>query len=157
MNGQRQLKERESKLLLQEQVWQQIFRECVQHFSLAGYWYPNFRKESGGYGRSLYSIVQMPPGIPVATVAIDGAKNAAILAAKILATSDAELLEKLKAYTAEMKETVQAKAAKLDALDMRHIWHQNNRYKIKINNEYKGDGYGLQEKQVWILKQVTNQ
>ena len=55
-------------------------------------------------------------GIPVATVAIDGGMNAAILAAKILAVSDAELLEKLKAYTTEMKETVQAKAAKLDEI-----------------------------------------
>ena len=45
---------------------------------------------------ALYSIVQMPPGIPVATVAIDGGKNAAILAAKILATSNPELLERLK-------------------------------------------------------------
>ena len=47
---------------------------------------------------ALYSIVQMPPGIPVATGAIDGGMNAAILAAKILAVSDADLLEKLKAY-----------------------------------------------------------
>ena len=45
---------------------------------------------------SLYSIVQMPSGIPVATVAINGGANAAILAAKILATSDVELLQKLK-------------------------------------------------------------
>ena len=52
---------------------------------------------------ALYSIVQMPPGIPVATVAIDGGMNAAILAAKMLAMSDPELLEKLKAYSAEMK------------------------------------------------------
>lgn len=65
---------------------------------------------------ALFSIVQMPPGIPVATVAIDGGMNAAILAAKILAVSDVELLEKLKAYTTEMKETVQAKAAKLDEI-----------------------------------------
>ena len=65
---------------------------------------------------SLYSIVQMPTGIPVATVAINGGANAGILAAKILAVSDAELLEKLKAYTTEMKETVQAKAAKLDEI-----------------------------------------
>ncbi len=65
---------------------------------------------------ALYSIVQMPPGIPVATVAIDGGMNAAILAAKILATSDPELLERLKAYSKEMKETVQGKAAKLDKL-----------------------------------------
>ena len=65
---------------------------------------------------ALLSIVQMPPGIPVATVAIDGGLNAAILAAKILAVSDAELLNKLKEYTQEMKETVQGKAAKLDEI-----------------------------------------
>ena len=62
---------------------------------------------------SLYSIVQMPSGIPVATVAINGGANAGILAAKILATSDPELLAKLKAYTQEMKEEVEAKDAKL--------------------------------------------
>ena len=55
----------------------------------------------------------MPPGIPVATVAIDGGMNAAILAAKILATSDAAVLEKLKDYSEEMKAGVQAKADKL--------------------------------------------
>lgn len=65
---------------------------------------------------ALYSIVQMPPGIPVATVAIDGGVNAAILAARILATSDPELLGRLKAYSQEMKENVQAKAEKLDQL-----------------------------------------
>ena len=63
---------------------------------------------------AVFSIMQMPPGVPVATVAIDGGMNAAIMAAKILAVSDAELLEKLKAYTVEMKEAVQAKAARLD-------------------------------------------
>ncbi len=55
---------------------------------------------------SLYSIVQMPTGIPVATVAINGGANAAILAAKILATSDDELLSKLKEYTASLKDSV---------------------------------------------------
>ena len=63
---------------------------------------------------SLYSIVQMPTGIPVATVAINGGVNAGILAAKILATSDEALLERLKAYSQEMKEQVVAKAEKLD-------------------------------------------
>ena len=63
---------------------------------------------------SLYSIVQMPSGIPVATVAINGGANAGILAAKILATSDEALLERLKAYSQEMKEQVVAKAEKLD-------------------------------------------
>ena len=62
---------------------------------------------------ALYSIVQMPPGIPVATVAIDSGMNAAILAAKILAVSDEEVLKKLKDYSAEMKDTVQAKADRL--------------------------------------------
>ena len=62
---------------------------------------------------SLYSIVQMPSGIPVATVAINGGANAAILAAKILATSDPELLQKLKAYKEELKDQVVAKDKKL--------------------------------------------
>lgn len=65
---------------------------------------------------AVYSIMQMPPGIPVATVAIDGGANAGILAAKILATSNPEILEKLKAYSVEMKETVQKKADKLAEL-----------------------------------------
>ena len=62
---------------------------------------------------SLYSIVQMPTGIPVATVAINGGANAGLLAAKILATSDPELLQRLKDYSQELKEQVEAKAEKL--------------------------------------------
>ena len=62
---------------------------------------------------SLYSIVQMPSGIPVATVAIGGGKNAGILAAKILAVSDPELLKKLKEYSANMAAEVEAKDKKL--------------------------------------------
>lgn len=62
---------------------------------------------------SLYSIVQMPSGIPVATVAINGGANAGLLAAKILATSDEALLAKLKEYSKELKEQVQAKDARL--------------------------------------------
>ena len=73
---------------------------------------------------ALYSIVQMPPGITVATVAIDGGANAAILAARILATSDPELLERLKAYSQEMKETVQAKSEKLDKLGYKEYMNQ---------------------------------
>jgi 5-(carboxyamino)imidazole ribonucleotide mutase len=65
---------------------------------------------------SLYSIVQMPTGIPVATVAINGGANAGILAAKILATSDSGLLEKLKAYAEEMKAGVEAKDERLQQL-----------------------------------------
>ncbi len=62
---------------------------------------------------SLYSIVQMPSGIPVATVAINGGANAGLLAAKILATSDSSLLDKLKAYSAKQKDAVVAKDQKL--------------------------------------------
>ncbi len=62
---------------------------------------------------SLYSIVQMPAGIPVATVAINGGANAGLLAAKILATSDAALLQKLKDYSRDLKEQVQAKDKRL--------------------------------------------
>ena len=62
---------------------------------------------------SLYSIVQMPSGIPVATVAINGGANAGLLAAKILATSDPELLARLKDYSRELKEQVEAKDARL--------------------------------------------
>lgn len=62
---------------------------------------------------SLYSIVQMPSGIPVATVAINGGANAALLAAKILATSDEKLLQRLKEYSDHLKEQVQAKDEKL--------------------------------------------
>lgn len=65
---------------------------------------------------SLYSIVQMPSGIPVATVAINGGTNAGILAAKILAVSDPELMERVKAYTASLKDSVVEKAEKLDQI-----------------------------------------
>lgn len=65
---------------------------------------------------SLYSIVQMPSGIPVATVAINGGANAGILAAKILAVSDPELLQKVKDYAAELKEQVAAKDAVLQEI-----------------------------------------
>ncbi|MBE6137650.1 MAG: 5-(carboxyamino)imidazole ribonucleotide mutase [Erysipelotrichaceae bacterium] len=65
---------------------------------------------------SLYSIVQMPSGIPVATVAINGGANAGILAAKILAASDPELLAKLKAYKEELKAQVVAKKEKLEKI-----------------------------------------
>ena len=65
---------------------------------------------------SLYSIVQMPSGIPVATVAINGGANAGLLAAKILATSDPELLQKLKDYSKTLKEQVEAKDAKLQEI-----------------------------------------
>ena len=61
---------------------------------------------------SLLSIVQMPPGIPVATVAINGGKNAGILAAQILATADAALAKRVRAYQDSLEEMVLAKVAK---------------------------------------------
>ena len=64
---------------------------------------------------SLYSIVQMPSGIPVATVAINGAKNAAILATTILGTSDETIKQKLIDYKASLKDAVIAKDEKLQA------------------------------------------
>jgi 5-(carboxyamino)imidazole ribonucleotide mutase len=63
---------------------------------------------------SLYSIVQMPPGVPVATVAIDGAKNAGILAAQILAASDEAILAKVQDYKNQLREMVEQKAEQLE-------------------------------------------
>lgn len=65
---------------------------------------------------SLYSIVQMPAGIPVATVAIGNARNAGLLAVQILATHDPELLEKVQHYRQSLKDMVMEKQAKLDQL-----------------------------------------
>ena len=62
---------------------------------------------------SLLSTVQMPPGIPVATVAINGAKNAGILAAQIIAEGNTEVREKLRAYKKKMEKDVLAKTEKL--------------------------------------------
>ncbi len=63
---------------------------------------------------SLLSIVQMPPGVPVATVAINGAKNAGLLAVQILATSDAELATKMMEYKKTMMDDVESKATRLE-------------------------------------------
>ena len=86
---------------------------CAALFPMPVIGIPMKTSDLGGVD-SLYSIVQMPSGIPVATVAINGGLNAGILAAKILATSDEKLLEKLEAYSEEMKQSVVAKAEKLD-------------------------------------------
>lgn len=88
---------------------------CAALFPLPVIGIPIHTKSLGGVD-SLYSIVQMPSGIPVATVAIDGAANAAILAAKMLAISDKELRKKLKEYSEEMKNGVSAKAEKLEKI-----------------------------------------
>lgn len=63
---------------------------------------------------SLYSIVQMPGGIPVATVAINGAKNAGLLAVRMLAAFDSRLAEKLQSYMKELEVSVLDKAKKLE-------------------------------------------
>lgn len=63
---------------------------------------------------SLYSIVQMPPGIPVATVAINGALNAGLLAAKIAALSDELLSDKIEEYAKSLEDMVESKAEKLE-------------------------------------------
>lgn len=65
---------------------------------------------------SLYSIVQMPPGIPVATVAINGAKNAGLLAAKIIGSSDKKLLAKIEKYAKDLGDSVLKKAGKLEKI-----------------------------------------
>ena len=88
---------------------------CAALFPMPVIGVPMKTSDLGGVD-SLYSIVQMPSGIPVATVAINGGKNAGILAAKILAASDPELLEKLKAYSEKMKTEVESKAEKLDKI-----------------------------------------
>jgi 5-(carboxyamino)imidazole ribonucleotide mutase len=65
---------------------------------------------------SLYSIVQMPAGIPVATVAIGNAKNAGLLAVQILASHQPELLEKVQQYRHNLAQSVLDKQAQLDEL-----------------------------------------
>ena len=85
---------------------------CAALFPLPVIGIPMHTTSLGGRD-SLYSIVQMPSGIPVATVAIGGAKNAGILAAKILAVSDSALLARLKEYSALMAREVEGKDARL--------------------------------------------
>ncbi|MCR5222196.1 MAG: 5-(carboxyamino)imidazole ribonucleotide mutase [Lachnospiraceae bacterium] len=91
---------------------------CAAIFPLPVIGVPMHTTSLGGRD-SLYSIVQMPSGIPVATVAIGGAANAALLAVKMLAISDADLLAKLKTYQEEMKEKVEKKDEKLQELGYR--------------------------------------
>jgi len=88
---------------------------CAALFNLPVIGVPIHTKALGGFD-SLYSIVQMPSGIPVATVAIDGAANAALLAAKMLSISDKELREKLAVYKEELKNQVVAKDTKLGGI-----------------------------------------
>ena len=85
---------------------------CAAIFPLPVIGIPMHTTSLGGRD-SLYSIVQMPSGIPVATVAIGGGANAGLLAARMLAISDPVLLEKLEKYSEDMKNAVIAKDEKL--------------------------------------------
>ena len=96
---------------------------CAALFPMPVVGIPMKTSDLGGVD-SLYSIVQMPSGIPVATVAINGGANAGILAAKILATSDAELLAKLKSYSEEMINDVVKKADKLESIGYKEYLSQ---------------------------------
>ena len=88
---------------------------CAALFPMPVIGIPMKTSDLGGVD-SLYSIVQMPSGIPVATVAINGGTNAGILAAKILAASDEALLGILKEYSENLKNDVVKKAEKLDQI-----------------------------------------
>lgn len=92
---------------------------CAAMFPLPVIGVPMHTTSLGGRD-SLYSIVQMPSGIPVATVAIGGAKNAGILAAKMLAISDEALLQRLKDFSQRQLEEVQKKDAHLQEAGYRN-------------------------------------
>ena len=96
---------------------------CAAIFPMPVIGIPMKTSDLGGVD-SLYSIVQMPTGIPVATVAINGGANAGILAAKILATSDADLLGRLKDYSANLKQQVIEKDARLQELGYKEYLKQ---------------------------------
>lgn len=96
---------------------------CAAIFPMPVIGIPMKTSDLGGVD-SLYSIVQMPSGIPVATVAINGGANAGILAAKILATSDPELLARLKDYSEKLKNQVVAKDALLKDLGYKEYMKQ---------------------------------
>ena len=85
---------------------------CAALFSLPVIGVPIAGGTLGGKD-ALYSILQMPPGIPVATVAVNGATNAGLLAVRILAVERVSLRKKLKEYSRRMSEAVQEKDRKL--------------------------------------------
>ncbi len=88
---------------------------CAALFPLPVIGVPIHTKTLSGVD-SLYSIVQMPSGIPVATVAINGAKNAALLALKMIAIDNDGLLDKLAAYSENMKDEVSKKCEKIEKI-----------------------------------------
>jgi 5-(carboxyamino)imidazole ribonucleotide mutase len=65
---------------------------------------------------SVLSILQMPAGVPVATVALDGARNAGILAAQIVAVSDAQLMQRIAQFKDELKKKVMDSVSEVEAL-----------------------------------------
>ena len=87
---------------------------CAALFPMPVIGIPMKTSDLGGVD-SLYSIVQMPSGIPVATVAVDGAANAAILAVEMLALSDDSLAEKLENMKADMEKGVAEKDKAMQA------------------------------------------
>ena len=86
---------------------------------------PILTKSLGGVD-SLYSIVQMPAGIPVATVAINGAKNAAILAAKIISVREPEVRQKIKDFAEGLKDEVLAKKTKIEKVGYKTYLEEMN-------------------------------
>lgn len=75
---------------------------------------------------SLYSIVQMPPGVPVATMAINGARNAGIMAAQMLAISNPDLAQKVQDFKKGLEQEVLKKAEKLEAQGFEDYLNSNN-------------------------------
>ena len=96
---------------------------CAAIFPLPVIGVPIHSKALSGVD-SLYSIVSMPSGIPVATVAIDGAANAGILAAKMIAISDEAVYEKIVAYKDELKDGVVAKKEKIEKIGYKAYMEQ---------------------------------
>jgi len=96
---------------------------CAAIFPLPVIGVPMHTTSLGGRD-SLYSIVQMPSGIPVATVAINGGANAGILAVKMLSMADLELRAKLKDYSESLKQSVEKKAEKLNEVGYKEYMKQ---------------------------------
>ena len=118
---------------------------CAAIFPLPVIGIPMKTSDLGGVD-SLYSIVQMPSGIPVATVAINGGQNAGILAAKILAASDGELLGKLKNYSESLKNDVVKKAEKLESIGYKEYLAQmksSEYHNLLIEKFIEGEAYQI--------------
>jgi 5-(carboxyamino)imidazole ribonucleotide mutase len=79
---------------------------------------------------ALLATVQMPPGVPVATVAIDGARNAGILAAQIIGASNQVMHDKLIAFKKDMKDKVEARSARLEEIGYEEYLSQQTKTKV---------------------------